>query len=213
MENVEILERRRVFDDIFQVEEALVRFRKHDGSWSEPVRRLSFERGDSVAALLVRRDTGRLVLVNQFRYPTCEKGPGRITEIVAGALGDGETPEAAITREIREETGYEVEELAPVTTFYVSPGGTSERIFLFHAVVSGEGRVTESGGGGVGDEDIRVIEVAPSDLWEQFRAGGLQDGKTIVALLWYRLAEEERSARRSTQSHQPCQNQPRRRGS
>ena len=70
MDNVRILQKERVFDDIFAIDQAVLEFRKHDGSWSAPVRQLCFERGDSVAALLVNRDTGRLVLVNQFRYPT-----------------------------------------------------------------------------------------------------------------------------------------------
>jgi ADP-ribose pyrophosphatase len=191
MENVEVLERRIVFDDVFKIEEARVRFRKHDGGWSGPVRRLSFERGDSVAALVVHRETGHLVLVNQFRYPTCRNGPGRLTEIVAGTLDAGEAPETAVAREIREETGYEVEELRHVTTFYVSPGGTSERVFLFRAVVGGEPAAEGDLGRGVGDEDIRVVELPASELWEQFRAGRLHDGKTILALLWYRLAGAE----------------------
>jgi ADP-ribose pyrophosphatase len=41
-----------------------------------------------------------------------------------------ETPEAAIRREILEETGYNVEKLKHISTFYVSPGGSSERIML-----------------------------------------------------------------------------------
>ncbi len=185
MDVVKILERRCVFDDIFKIEEAIIEHRKHNGSWSPPVRQLCFERGDSVAALLLRRETGDLVLVNQFRYPTFAKGPGWLTEIVAGGVGDDETPEAAIAREVREETGYRVEHLEPIATFYVSPGGTSERVILYYAEVSGQARASEQLG--VGDEDIQVIEMSPDALWDEFLSGALRDGKTIVALLWLRL--------------------------
>ena len=41
-----------------------------------PVRRLTLERVDSVAALVVNRDRNRAILATQFRYPTLEKGPG-----------------------------------------------------------------------------------------------------------------------------------------
>ncbi len=125
--------------------------------------------------------------MNQFRYPTSRHGSGWITEIVAGSLPPDEDPESAIVREIREETGYEVDELRHVLTFYVSPGGTSERVFLFHAVVRGEPEPARGVGRGVGEEDIRVLELAPSELWEELRAGRLDDGKTVLALLWHRL--------------------------
>lgn len=185
MEKVKLLNRRRLLDDVFQVEEAIIEYRKHDGSWSSPLRQLCFERGDSVAALLLNRKTDRLVLVNQFRYPTLEKGPGWTDEIVAGGLSEGETPEECITREIREETGYEVERLQPIASFYVSPGGTSERVLLYYGEVTGEPEATQ--GLGVGDEDIKIIEMSPAELWDAFLDGRLQDAKTIIALLWMRL--------------------------
>ncbi len=184
---VKVLEKKCVFDDIFKVDEAIVEYRKHDGSWSKPVRRLSFERGDSVAVLLANPETGRLVLVNQFRYPTYEKGPGWLNEIVAGVVDENETPETAIRREVREETGYELARLEPIATFYASPGGSSERIFLYYGeLVGGTGRSRESSLG-VGDEDIRVVEVTPDELWNWFLSNDLPDASTVVALLWYRL--------------------------
>jgi ADP-ribose pyrophosphatase len=90
MDRVRVLEKRWVLDDVFKVEEAIIEHRKHDGSWSTRLRQLCFERGDSVAAALLNRDTDRLVLVNQFRYPTLEKGPGWVDEIVAGGLREGD---------------------------------------------------------------------------------------------------------------------------
>jgi nudix-type nucleoside diphosphatase (YffH/AdpP family) len=183
VDKVRTLEKRRVFDDIFAIDEAVIEHRRHDGSWSPPRRQLCFERGDSVAALLVNRETGHLVLVNQFRYPTYEKGPGWLTEIVAGGV-DAESPEDAIVREIREETGCEVENLEHISTFYVSPGGTSERVILYCGEVTG--RAERPTGLGVGDEDIKVVERSPDTLWQEFLSGELQDAKTIIALLWLR---------------------------
>ena len=191
MDRVRVLEKRWILDDVFKVEEAIIEHRKHDGSWSTPLRQLCFERGDSVAALLVNRETGNLVLVNQFRYPTYEKGPGWLDEIVAGGLDEDETPEAAMVREIREETGYEVERLEHITTFYTTPGGSSERLILFYAEASGADARETRTGLGVGDEDIEVFELSPADLWQRFESGELQDAKTIVALLWHRLMQDK----------------------
>lgn len=187
MSDVKVLEKRRVFDDVFKIDEAVVEYRAHDGSWSGPTRHLNFERGDSVAALLVVRETGKLLLVRQFRYPTYEKGPGWLDEIVAGGLDEQETAEEAIAREIREETGYEPLELEHVVTFYASPGGTSERIILFHGEVSRTKAPADSADLGVGDENIEVVEKDADTLWNEFTRGELQDGKTILALLWHRL--------------------------
>src|SRR5262249_41357329 len=47
MPKVEVISRRRVFDDFFKVDEAKLRFERYDGTMSEAVRRLNFERGDS----------------------------------------------------------------------------------------------------------------------------------------------------------------------
>ena len=43
---VEIISRKRVLDDFFKVDEAYLRFERFDGTMSEVVRRLNFERGD-----------------------------------------------------------------------------------------------------------------------------------------------------------------------
>lgn len=190
MDKVRTVEKRRVFDDIFAIDEAVVEYLLHDGSWSPPRRQLCFERGDSVAALLLNRETGNLIMVNQFRYPTYEKGPGWLIEIVAGGF-DVESPEQAMAREIREETGCEVENLEHISTFYVSPGGTSERVILYYGEVTGcEGRTS---GLGVDDEDIEVIEKPPEELWQEFLSGELQDAKTIIALLWWREIGRDKS--------------------
>jgi ADP-ribose pyrophosphatase len=125
------------------------------------------------------------VLVNQFRYPTLAKGPGWLTEIVAGGLDADETPESAIAREVREETGHEVHELEPIATFFASPGGCSERVFLYYGEIDGAERTAAPKGRlGVGDEDIQVVERTAAELWDDLRAGRLQDAKTIIALLW-----------------------------
>jgi nudix-type nucleoside diphosphatase (YffH/AdpP family) len=146
MRKVEIRDKHIVFDDVFKIQEATLRFQKFNDQMSEPVRRLVFERGDSAAALLFNRDTRKILLINQFRYPTYEKGQGWLYEVVAGAIDANEQPEESIRREIREEIGYEANEFTHIATFYVSPGGTSERIILFYSEVGDADRVSAGGG-------------------------------------------------------------------
>jgi nudix-type nucleoside diphosphatase (YffH/AdpP family) len=181
-----VKDQKRILDDFFKVEEVHLSFEKFDGSMSPLVRRLNFERGDAVAALLYHRERDAVFLVNQFRYPTYEKGPGWITEVFPGMIDAGESPEDAMRREILEETGYLVEQLVYVSDFYVSPGGSSERIFLYCAEISGAGPKEKGGGLAAEGEDIRLLELSTAEAFGQLDRGEIHDAKTIVALMWLR---------------------------
>ena len=176
---------KRVFDDFFKVDEALVRHRRFDGQMSAPSRYLVLERGDSVAALLYNTDTKKIVLINQFRFATAAKDTGWMLETVAGILEEGERPEEAIRREIVEEAGYEAVRLEHIHTFFVSPGGSSERIILFYAEVSDASRRDDGGGLDEEAEDIEVLHLGPNVAFAKMHEGAIRDAKTLVALMWF----------------------------
>jgi len=173
-----------LLDDFFKVDEVWVRRRNQRGELSDPQRSLSLERGDSVAVLLYNLDTDRVILVNQFRYPAHAEG-GWITETVAGMLNDHEAPEDAVRREAFEETGYRLDELRHVATFYASPGGSSERIYLYLAEVTNASRIGAGGGLAEEGEDISLREYSPTGLARAIATGELRDAKTLVAGLWF----------------------------
>jgi ADP-ribose pyrophosphatase len=175
-----------VFDGFFQLKEATLRYERFDGQPSTPVRRLKLERGDSVAALVRNTDTGKVLLVEQFKYPTYGKGDGWILETVAGMVDEGESFDQAMRREVREEIGYELRSLQPIATFYVSPGGSSERVALFYGEVDDAGRVGAGGGVATEGEDIELREFSLDELWEAVDAGAIDDAKTLIGLLWLR---------------------------
>ena len=187
----EVTSSRIVFDDVFRVEEALVRFERFDGTMSPVLRRLSFVRGDSVAAILVNRRLGTVVLVRQFRYPTLASGAGWTIEAIAGTLEPDETPEAAMRREIEEETGYRVNDLRWISTFFVSPGGTTERVFLFHAEVDEANEVSINRGLEAEGENIEVIALPIDKIQSMIASGEIADAKTIVGLQWLLLRVKE----------------------
>ena len=99
MKKVEIKSKRYLLDDFFKVEEVYLRYERYNGEMSEEARRLNFERGDGVAAILFNRDSRRVILIEQFRYPAYEKGPGWVVESIAGMLEEGEEPEEAMRRD------------------------------------------------------------------------------------------------------------------
>ena len=105
MKRVAVHGRRRLPDDFFQVDELMVGVEAADGSLGPPLRRLVFERGDSVSATVLHRESGELIFTEQLRVPALAKAGGWLTELMAGMIDDGETPEQALTRELEEELG------------------------------------------------------------------------------------------------------------
>lgn len=128
---------------------------------------------------------GCFVFVRQFRYSTHEKGPGWLLETVAGVIESGQEPEEVARRELLEEAGYQAKELEFVSSFYLTPDGSSERIFLFIAEVEDADRVADGGGFDAG-EDIEVVEMTESEVWRAVDEGEIVDAKTLVGLLSYR---------------------------
>src|SRR6266567_4594285 len=137
---VEIISKNRVFSKaIFKIDEVRLRHTLFNGQMSPELTRLCLDRGDAVAVLVHDKDSDRLLLVEQFRYATYDKGSGWIVELPAGMIDQDEKPEEAAVREVNEEIGYacKIEDLKFIACFYLSPGGTSERIFLYFTSVSG----------------------------------------------------------------------------
>jgi len=185
---VEIKEKKIAFQKaIFQIDEAHLRYEKYNGQMSDEIVRLNLNRGDSAAALVYRTTDDRLAFTEQFRFSTYEKGPGWILEIPAGIVEQGEKPEVAMRRELVEEIGYEVGSLHHINTFYLSPGGTSERIFLFYAEVTPQQK-TKAGGGLVEEaEDIRTVFYTVDEALKKMQNGEILDAKSLIALQWLQL--------------------------
>jgi ADP-ribose pyrophosphatase len=185
-----IARQQRLFDDFFKIDELLVTHRQIDGTTSSVQRRLVFERGDSVAVLLFNRDRRAVVLVEQFKAPTLiarrrddpATTDGCLVEPLAGMIDTGEAPEAAAIRETLEETGYRIREPELIGRFFVSPGGSSERVFLYFAEVGDADRVGK--GGGIDDEDIKVLEIGLEELFEQLARGLIEDAKLAIGAYW-----------------------------
>jgi ADP-ribose pyrophosphatase len=141
---------------------------------------------------MIDRKERKVWLTEQLRYPTLAKGPGWMTEVPAGGIKDKETADDAARREAGEEIGLVPPKLERVASFYVSPGGASERIFLYFVEVGGAKRDealakrTRDP-----DEDIKFVEWNLDDFIGEARLGRLNDAKTLIAGLWL-LANRER---------------------
>jgi nudix-type nucleoside diphosphatase (YffH/AdpP family) len=184
MRRAEVRSRRRLLDDFFKVDELRVVFERYDGTMTPELRRLVFERGDSVAAVVRNRDTGGLLFTEQFRAPTLDKGPGWLLEVMAGMIDADEAPERTLARELAEELGFALLRHERIGTFYLSPGGSSERIWLYYAEVGADRRVGAGGGVAREHEDIRIVELSDAEARAALDGGRIEDAKSIIGLQW-----------------------------
>jgi ADP-ribose pyrophosphatase len=133
------------------------------------------ERDDCVAVVALDAD-GKLLLVKQFR-----KAVGKeLLEIPAGGIDPGESPEEAVKREMREETGYLPRKVAPLGGFYSAPGYATEYLYLYLATDLIPSQLFAED-----TEGISLVRVAPEEIPELISSGGICDAKSIAGLLTY----------------------------
>ena len=157
-------------------------YRHSNGQWQR-LHRETYDRGDGATLLLFNRARGTVVLTRQFRFPAFANGlpDGMLVEACAGLLDD-EAPQAAIRREVQEETGFRIHMPRKVFEAFMSPGSVTERLHFFVAEYEAKDRVDEGGGDASEGEDIEVLELTLDQALLMVRSGAIQDGKTIMLL-------------------------------
>lgn len=91
---------------------------------------------DAVIIVAIHEETGKLVLINQFRVPV----NGYIYELPAGLIDNNEDIESAVRRELKEETGLDlirIDEKLTKKQVYMSPGMTDESVALVYCLCTG----------------------------------------------------------------------------
>lgn len=188
---VEIVQKETCYQGFFRLERYRLRHSLFRGGWSPELARELLERGHAAAVLLYDPDRDSVVLIEQFRIGALDAPGGPwLLEIVAGIIGGDETAADVARRESAEEAGCRVLDLIPICEYFVSPGGTSERITVYC------GRVDAADVGGIHGlaqegEDIRVHVVLFADALEMLRTGRIDSASPIIALQWLALHREE----------------------
>jgi ADP-ribose pyrophosphatase len=133
------------------------------------------EHGDAVAVVALDADDN-VLLVNQFRTPLGKN----LLEIPAGIIEKKEDSEAAVIREMQEETGYKPQKLVFLAGFYSSPGFCDEYLHLYLAT-----NLTASALHAEDTASIELERVPVSQIRELITSGRIQDAKTITGLLLF----------------------------
>ena len=155
-----------------------------DGTDSGEVNQFVIDRGDSVAMLLHEVEKDEVILVEQLRIATAESGNGWLLELPAGRVDPGEEPTQTALREAREETGAEPREIRLISSFFLSPGGSSERLHLFYCPFHNGIEIQSIAGLKEENEDISVQRYPLKEALEMIETGKIADAKTIIGLLW-----------------------------
>ncbi len=117
---------------------------------------------------------GKLVLIKQYRFAT----QGWLLEFPAGTLEPEEAPEAAVKREIQEETGYLAKTWQKLGQFFLAPGYSDEIIYAYLAT---DLEKLETPPDQDEDEDIEVILMTPEELEQTLRSGEGLDSRIVTA--------------------------------
>jgi ADP-ribose pyrophosphatase len=133
------------------------------------------EHSDCIAVIALDAE-GRVLLVKQFR-----KAVGKeLLEIPAGGIDSGESPEDAVSREMREETGYLPRRVERLGGFYSAPGYSTEYLYLYLATDLVPGQLFAED-----TEGISLVRVSPAQIPELISSGSICDAKSIAGLLSY----------------------------
>ena len=120
--------------------------------------------------------SGNVLLVRQYRQALGKE----LLEIPAGGIDAGEDPEAAVVREMQEETGFRPGKMVRLCGVYTTPGFCNEYLYVFLATDLTAARLYA--------EDTPGIEVVPvplADIPALVASGRIEDSKTIAGLLFY----------------------------
>lgn len=138
------------------------------------------EHSDCVA-IIALDENDNVLMVNQFRHAVGKE----LLEIPAGGIDPGEDAEAAVRREMQEETGYLPKKVERLGGFYSAPGYCSEYLYLCLAtdLVPSQLYAEDT-------ENISLVRVPVSQISGLLESGKVCDAKSIAGLMVFQKHRE-----------------------
>lgn len=184
IKDVEILNTETVYKGYGKIQQYKIKHKLFAGGWSNSFLRELYVRPDAVAVLPYDPKLDQVVLIEQFRVGALrdEVSPWQL-ELVAGVMDKDKTEAEVAVLEVQEEAGLETQELIPIYKYWSSPGGTSEHITMFCAIVDS---TKADGVHGLDDEneDILVHVMSSKEAFAAVKDGKIKNAFTIIGLQW-----------------------------
>lgn len=188
-DDYKIIAKETLYDGFFKLDRFAIQHTLFAGGNTEVFSRELFERGEAAAVLLYDPQKDVVVLTEQFRIGAAVDNSGEspwLLEVVAGIIEEGEQAEDVARREAQEEVDCIIQDLIPISRYWSSPGGTSEKIHLYCALLD------SSGLGGIHgleheQEDILVRIIPFDQAYSAIASGAINNAATIIALQWLKL--------------------------
>lgn len=189
--NVSIRSKSTVFKGFFSVNEYTLQHTLFSGEKSEFFTREIFERGDAVVVMPYDIKQDKVLLIEQFRPGALRSGESPwLLEFIAGMFDENESSVEVAIREAKEEANISLssDDLQPIMQYLSSPGGMSERIYLYLARFDSEQVNNGAVYGLPGEnEDILLHLVSRSHALDLLAQGKITNAATIIGLQWLAL--------------------------
>ncbi|MDK1289215.1 NUDIX domain-containing protein [Pseudoalteromonas umbrosa] len=183
-----------LYDGFFKIEEYVFEHALFAGGVSEPIRREILERGHAVAVLPYDPVRDEILLIEQIRIGAlATKSSPWLLECIAGMAEGSDDLEAVARKEAQEEAGLELSELHYMCSYLSSPGGTTERLYLYLAQVN----LQDYQGGTFGlpeeGEDIKTHIMSFDEAMCRLESEEIDNAATVISLQWLALNKSKLS--------------------
>ena len=190
--DVKIIKKQPLREGFLNVFKLTLQHRLFDGDWSAVFEREVMDRGHAVVVLPYDPKRDALVVLEQFRVGALDTDQSPwLLEFVAGMFdSDDESPEQVAHRELAEESGLTTESLHYALTYLSTPGGCTEQISIYIALVD-TSKALRHAGLETENEDIRVHVLPFSDVVQLLEQGKINNEASVIGLQWLQLHKRQ----------------------
>ena len=182
--DVEVVRRAPPFGSFFRFQQFEVRHRQFDGAFSNVLQREVFAGSDAAIVLPYDPKRDRILLVEQVRMgPILRQDPNPwMLEPIAGMVDARETPEQAAMRESIEEAKLMSLELRHLSSFYPSPGSSTDYFHAYLGLCDLPDDHATSGGLDSEAEDLRLHLISYDRAMALVASGEINTGPLVMML-------------------------------
>ncbi len=180
--DVSVVEQTILYSGFYTLSKYAFTHALYKGGTSPLIEREIIERCHAVAVLPYDPVAEAFVLIEQIRIGAMATADSPwLLECIAGMIEPGEDRHQVCVRESQEEAGLTLSGLIPMLDYLVSPGASTERLYVYLAIVDS----TAAGGiHGLPEEgeDIMVKVISEQDIKQDMRNNRIDNAACLIAL-------------------------------